>query len=330
MACYRFFEGDYSEVQDDTIDQYFFGSTRKYRNFWGIIIRIFREKEVLQEDCGKIVFQNDALTIVRTNYTGKNPEPFRDHMRSLGKEDYIYPPVDDYQEGYEDYWRYDGWGTFEYAAIELKIYLKHSQQRVGSIPSPELDAAILEQFETSRLMYYSGGFYVDFCVLEGISADLKSRRTFVSSYLCRYLKEGKVLDLQVDLKNAPYGYSRVDFDALFRTLPSKAVAKHKGMTIYNPRMSEEESKIYTVKEEEKFQLVTLSEEFLADLGDRPPRQFIEKEFARDTKLRILKVETYLVKTPHWWYLYEIENPKTDDTIKYALAKLRKNGYVYHL
>lgn len=330
MACYRFFEGDYSEVQDDTVDQYFFGSTRKYRNFWGIIIRVFREKEVLQEDCAKIVFQNDALTIVRTNYTGKNPEPFRDHMQSLGKESYIYPPLDNYEEGYEDYWRSEGWGTFEYTAIELKIYLKHSQERVGSIFSPELDAAILEQFETSRLMYFSSGAYMDFCLREGISMNLEGIRHFISSYLCFHLKKDKVLDLQVSLGNSSYDFFKMDFDALFRYFPMKAIAKCKSMTIYNPRMSEEEAKIYTVKEEEEFQLVTIDEEWRAEMENRPPRQFIDKEFARNTKLRILKIETYMVKTPNWWYLYEIENEKTDDTIKYALAKLRKNGYVYHL
>ena len=326
MACCRDFEGYYSEIQDDTIDEYFFSSSRKHKRYYGVIIRIFREKEVLQEDCEKIVFQNNALTIVRTNYTGKNPEPFLDHIRYLNIERgvLLFEDLTD-----EDEYHYDGWGTYYYTAIELKIYLKHAQEKVGSISSPELNAAILEQIETPRLKYHSGG-YMSFCVKEHISMDIENTRKYISWFLCFYLREnvGMVLDLQASLENS-YDYSNIDFDTFFRYFPMKAVAKHKSMTIYNPRISEKEAEIYVAKGDGRLELITLSKEFLAGFEGQFPSETIEKEFARDTKLRILKIETYIVKTPHWWYLYEIENPETDDTIKYALAKLRKNGYVYH-
>ena len=167
---YTFYESYYGNIYSISQDlkkadiEYFFSSDRKGYNYYGVIVRIFKNRNEEEWESQNVVFEDENLAVIRNHYKEETKTNFFDHIKYLRKEDYILKQSNPKY----GYWTDSDWGTYEYTASELKIYFKSNIETIGEIDGKDYSQVFKEQFEVLHSKYINDLPLVTFCAKQHI------------------------------------------------------------------------------------------------------------------------------------------------------------------
>ena len=307
---YSFFENFYyQELYNSDVDEYYFSSTRKGYNYYGIIIKVFKNNIGYESDSSELIYSGEGIKLFRTIFDGNNYKDFSKHIKYLGQEEYVLK--------FKDMDGIYGIGTYPYTAIELQFYI-NGKEKIGSFYNQKLYEVIIKEFYESRLKYFSLDSFVLFCSLEQIPL----RNEYVALLLselydfCYPIETGYYSDLKygvvewwrkldqggiVDIQSYSKG---MNGDLLFRNFPLKQINKKDRIQIFSPAPYGEELRI--------------TNEYGGMLGSC---YWDSGEF----KARILKVNNFKNSGLNYWFLYSILDNQNSDNIGYILGKFKESG-----
>ena len=164
MPKYYFHEGRWGDGRlhyhwdkNDMVNEYFFSSTRKGYNHYGLIIRIideFQEEIEIDENKYTKFFKDADINIFRKDFDGLDFTSFNSHIKFL---DLRINPAD-------ELWLIN----YTYIAKEIIIEVKSQnyQNKIGNIVSIEALRFLKEEFQFIK--YFSHDYFAIFSFLEGI------------------------------------------------------------------------------------------------------------------------------------------------------------------
>ena len=164
MPKYYFHEGRmgdgmlyYDCDKNDKVNEYYFSSTRKGYNHYGLIIRIIDEfQEVIEIDEKKYtkLFEDADINIFQKDFDGLDFTSFNSHIKFLNLR---INPTDDLN---------NICSTYIAKEILIKVKSQNFQNKIGNIVSLEAMRFLKEEFQFIK--YFSHDYFAIFSFLEGI------------------------------------------------------------------------------------------------------------------------------------------------------------------
>jgi hypothetical protein len=315
---YSFFENiNYQKLHNSEADEYYFSSTRKGYNYYGIIIKIFRNENSSVEEKSKPVFTGQGISIFKSVFDKDSFYDFSNHIKFLGKEEYVLKCKD--MQGFYDI------GTFPYTATELRFYID-SNGRIGDYYEPELYKVIMEEFNTAHLKYFSDESFALFCALEHLPLETSYVALLLSDFFYPFCYHEAYYPNPVGYNVSGYNYglpsewwiNKVIIDIqnfangingalLFSNFPLKEVDASNNVQIFRPDSFSKNNSTRKVS------------------WWRDQEQWEHEE----NEARVVKITDFKKSGLSYWFLYAYDKKSTKDEMDFFLDIFEKSSIDIH-
>jgi hypothetical protein len=272
----------YKSKVDSSKNEYFFSTSRKGYNHYGLVIRIINDRFPTKKEKDNTRYTDDNITISINEFDGNNVTNFMEHIEIIGVRKYFMSQETPDMRNYV------------YSGTEILIFTTSSlvTGKIGQFITEECVNLLKQQF--SVIMYSADGLFALFCAIEGVNRIDNAYKYLALKQISFFVNEiNPYLELNIFSKG-------IEVQDFFNDYQFKILDEKENLILIDPFYFEYERKYIEIEGVKRFQK---SECFSCD---------------RISQTRLLKISNFKNTNADWWIVFNVKESENLLTAKNAL------------